>query len=67
MAAEIPGGSTLPIPSLLASSNDEAGSSRSENRDDVLALYVELRVPLLRYALRHRIDLAHAEELVQEF
>jgi len=52
------------MPSLLAC--EEEGTVRFGNRDPVLALYLELREPLLHYALRHRVDLSKAEELVQE-
>lgn len=79
LMADLPGGGSIPFrgpfPNLLASSNDEAAEdqgakeeagSSGEKRDEILALYVELREPLLRYTLRYRVDLAPAEELVQE-
>ena len=52
--------------SLPLLSTADTGSRPSRLEEEVIALFDQLRAPLLRYLLSFRTDIADAEEIVQE-
>jgi RNA polymerase sigma-70 factor, ECF subfamily len=55
----------VPLPRLMLSAADSA-SRESKHEVELLALYEELRGPLLRFLLSSRVPPCQAEELVQD-
>ena len=67
MAARLPdGGEPTFRLSLTDSADPSGGNPRHPFEDKTLALFDELRIPLLRYVLSLRISLARGEEIIQE-
>jgi RNA polymerase sigma-70 factor (ECF subfamily) len=67
MAARLPGGGGLTFSlSLADATNPSGGTPRHPFEDKTLALFDELRTPLLRYVLSLHISPAHGEEIIQE-
>src|SRR5260370_22196790 len=67
MAARLPDSGELTFRlSLTDSANPSSGNPRHPFEDKTLALFDELRTPLLRYVLSLRISPARGEEIIQE-
>jgi RNA polymerase sigma-70 factor (ECF subfamily) len=67
MAARLPDGGELTFRlSLTDSADPSGGNPRHPLEDKTLALFDELRTPLLRYVLSLRISPARGEEIIQE-
>jgi RNA polymerase sigma-70 factor (ECF subfamily) len=63
-SSQIPGDTGLPI--TMSASGSESQTAGRPRHEGILALFDELRPPVLRYLLNRRLPMHRAEEIVQE-
>src|SRR5579859_3605505 len=67
LSSRIPGDSGLPIlPLAISAAGSKSQSAGRPRHEAILALFDELRPPVLRYLLNRRVPMQRAEEIVQE-
>jgi RNA polymerase sigma-70 factor (ECF subfamily) len=67
LSSQIPGDGGLPIlPLALSGAGSESQRAGRPRHESILALFEELRPPVLRYLLNRKLPMQRAEEIVQE-